>query len=475
LSSYPLVIDLDGTLIDSDLLIESGLAFAFSKPIHLITALGWLLAGGKAGLKEGLATATAIDVSRLPYNAQVVDFIKKERTKGRQMVLATASHQIHAEQVATHLRFFDRVLATNGDTNLSARAKRDRLVAEFGEGGFDYMGNSTDDLPVWQAAHRAYLVNPQLGVISKAQANGNVAQVFSTSGNPLKIWAKALRLHQWLKNLLIFVPLFTSHQLGQIELIPRGILAFLIFGLCASSVYLLNDLMDLANDRKHPTKRLRPLTAGLLPLGSALLVFPVLLALALAGALWLLPWQFTAALGSYYLLTLAYSAIFKRLIMADVITLAMLYTLRIIAGTFAFGLPLTYWMLAFSMFIFMSIALVKRYTELQVARENGLPGKSAGRGYYPDDLPLIASLGAAAGYLAVMVLALYIEEQAPLTFYRYPRVIWLACPLLLYWISRLWLLAHRGNVHDDPVVFAIKDRTSWVIGGLLGTILWFAS
>ncbi|MFZ1985361.1 MAG: UbiA family prenyltransferase [Desulfatitalea sp.] len=475
MSSYPLVIDLDGTLLDSDLLIESTLAYVHAEPAHLLHPLGWLAKCGKAYLKERLANTIQIDVTRLPYNPEVVAFIKNERAKGRPIILATASHKIYAEQVATHLRLFDRVLATDGNINLSVRNKRNRLVEEFGEGGFDYVGNSHDDLPVWQAARRAYLVNPRFGLTPKAKAQGNVERIFLTPTHTIKIWAKTLRLHQWLKNLLLFVPLFTSHQIGQIGLLPKGIGAFFLFGLCASSAYLLNDLLDLANDRNHPIKRLRPLAAGLLPLKAGLLAFPVLLATALASALWLMPLPFTAALGIYYILTIAYSTFFKRLIVADVIILALLYTLRIIAGTFAFGLPLTYWMLAFSMFIFLSLALVKRYTELREARQNGQSGKSSGRGYYPDDLSMVASLGAAAGYLAVMVLALYIEDQLPLTFYSSPRILSLACPLLLYWISRVWLLTHRGQMHDDPVVFAIEDRASWIVGGLFGAIIWLAS
>lgn len=475
LSLYPLVIDLDGTLLNSDLLIESSLAYACTQPLHLFFPLAWLAKGGKAYLKERLAQAINIDVARLPYNPDVIDLIKNERAKGRSIILATASHKIYAEQVATHLRLFDRVLATDGDKNLSFRNKRDRLVEEFGKGGFDYVGNSRADLPILRAARHAYIVNPGFGLVSKAKAHGNVKHVFSTPTQPIKIWAKALRIHQWLKNLLIFVPLFTSHQLGQPGLLPKGVLAFFFFGLCASSAYLLNDLLDLANDRNHPTKRLRPFAAGMLPLKAGLITFPVLLATALVGTLLMLPRPFTIALCIYYILTLAYSIFFKRLVVADVIILALLYTLRIIAGTFAFDLPLTYWMLAFSMFIFLSLALVKRYTELQGARENGENEKNGGRGYFPDDLPMVASLGAAAGYLAVMVLALYIEDQIPLTFYSSPRILWLACPLLLYWISRVWLLTHRGQMHDDPVVFTIKDRASWIVGCLLAAIIWLAS
>ncbi len=473
-SSYPLVVDLDGTLLRSDLLIESVLAFIRTRPAYALAPLIWLMSG-KAHLKERVAQSVELDVTCLPYDPQVIALIEEERTKGRQIILVTASHIIYAEQIAAHLKLFDRVLATDGVTNLSAHNKRDRLVEEFGERGFDYVGNSHDDLPVWSVARRAHVVNPEPGVEAKAKALGNVELVILSSHSAFKAWAKALRFHQWMKNLLIFVPLLASHQLGSAHMVLNGMLAFTFFGLCASSVYLLNDLLDLGDDRQHATKRHRPFASGLLPLKTGLLVSPVFLIAAFAGALWLLPWQFTVALASYYILTLAYSISLKRLMIVDVITLALLYTLRIIAGTFAFGLSLTFWMLSFSMFIFLSLALAKRYAELREARSKGKMEKTRGRGYYPDDLEMISSLGASSGYLSVMVLALYIQDQTTVALYRYPQVIWLACPLLLLWISRTWLLTHRGQMHDDPVMFAIKDRVSWVVGGLFGVIFWIAT
>ncbi len=288
------------------------------------------------------------------------------------------------------------------------------------------------------------------------------------------MWAKALRFHQWMKNLLIFVPLLASHQLSQTELLLNGIYAFLFFGLCASSVYLLNDLMDLTNDRHHYSKRHRPFASGSLSIKSGLFAIPILLLAAFVGALWLLPWQFSLALMFYYSLTVTYSLSLKKMMVVDVITLSLLYTFRIIAGTFAFGVSLTFWMLAFSMFMFLSLALVKRYTELYELKKQGKTEKTRGRGYYPADLEMLSSLGAASGYLSVMVLALYIQEQEIISLYSHPKIIWLACPLLLFWISRTWLLTHRGVMHDDPIVFAIKDRVSLITGALFGTIFWFA-
>ncbi|HLD65715.1 MAG TPA: UbiA family prenyltransferase [Pseudomonas sp.] len=470
----PLVIDLDGTLLRSDLLLETGMAFVRSQPLQLFKPFSWL-AKGKASLKEGLALATHLDVSVLPYDPEVIAFIEAERESGRRVVLATASHHSLAERIALHLNLFDQVLATEGKCNLSAHRKRDLLVEHYGEQGFDYAGNSQDDMPIWASARQAYVVNPESGVERRARAQGNVEQVLHSNPARLKDWLKALRLHQWMKNVLVFVPLLAAHQLTDPLLLWQGLLAFLLFGLCASSVYLLNDLLDLADDRHHHSKRNRPFAAGRLSIKSGLVAFPVLLGAAFAGAAFLLPWQFSAVLLAYYVMTLAYSLSLKRRMAVDVIVLAMLYTVRIIAGAAAFGLALTFWVLAFSMFMFLSLALVKRYAELLEAKRKGNSEKIRGRGYYPEDLGMIASLGASSGYLAVMVLALYIHDQATTMLYSQPQIIWLACPLLLFWITRIWMLTHRGHMHDDPVVFAFRDRISLTVGALFCLVFWAAA
>ncbi|MGY2137209.1 UbiA family prenyltransferase [Pseudomonas reactans] len=470
----PLVIDLDGTLLRSDLLLETSVAFVRTHPFQLLKPLRWLTKG-KAALKEGLALASQIDVSVLPYDTDVIRVIEEERRNGRTIVLATASHYTLAERIAEHLQLFDQVLATDAGRNLSAHRKRDLLIELYGKGGFDYAGNSNDDLPVWAAARRAYIVNPERGVESRGRALGNVEQVIQSNRSGPKDWLKAMRLHQWMKNALIFVPLLAAHQMTNPLLLWQGILAFIFFGLCASSVYLLNDLLDLTDDRHHHSKRNRPFASGRLSIKFGLLLFPLLLISAFFGAAQLLPWEFSGTLIAYYLLTLAYSLSLKRQMTLDVIALAGLYTLRIIAGAAAFNLDLTFWILAFSMFIFLSLALVKRFAELREARSKGDIGKTRGRGYYPTDLEMIASLGASSGYLSVMVLALYIHDQATTGLYTHPQVIWLACPLLLYWITRVWMLTHRGQMHDDPVVFAIRDRTSLIVGALFGLVFWVAS
>ncbi|WP_440073153.1 UbiA family prenyltransferase [Pseudomonas fragariae (ex Marin et al. 2024)] len=470
----PLVVDLDGTLLRSDMLFETAVAFIRGHPLKLFSLFAWLLQG-KASLKQGLALGTDIDVALLPFNADVIDYIQTERQTGRSVILATASHETLANRIAAHLQLFDQVWASDGRTNLSAHRKRDLLVSHYGEQGFDYIGNSRDDLCIWGVSRKAIVASPLAGVERKARAQGNVEQVIQSVTSGTSAWRKALRLHQWLKNALIFVPLLAAHQVQSTQLLLDGLLAFLCFGLCASSVYLLNDLLDRADDRHHRSKRERPFASGALSIKSGLLVIPLLLAAAFSAAATGLPWQFSAVLAAYYLLTLVYSLYLKRHMAVDVIVLAMLYTTRILAGAAAFQLPLTFWILAFSMFLFLSLALVKRYAELREARLRAVTGKTAGRGYYPGDLDMIASLGASSGNLAVMVLALYIHEGATVALYQHPHVIWLACPLLLFWITRIWMLTHRGEMNEDPVVFAIRDRISQGIGLLFLLVFWVAA
>ncbi|MEX3967956.1 UbiA family prenyltransferase [Paraburkholderia sp. EG286B] len=472
--SRPLVVDLDGTLIRSDVLIESGFAYLKSAPLRFYRPLMWLARGGKPALKAGLAENTNVDVTVLPYDAQVLDWLKAEREAGRPLVLATASHERYANAIADHLGLFDQTFATADGVNLSSQRKRDRLVAEFGEKNFDYAGNSHDDIAVWQSAARAYVVNPASGVERAARKIGNVERVIESRPPALKTWSKSLRLHQWLKNLLIFIPLLAAHKLAYPDLIVAALIAFFAFGLCASSVYLLNDMLDLEDDRHHPTKRKRPLASGALPLTWGLALFPVLLAGAFALTALFLPWRFAAVLLGYYALTLAYSMYLKRQVMVDVVVLAMLYTTRIIAGTAAIGGHLTFWLLAFSMFIFLSLALVKRYAELYSMQARGL-AKTRGRGYVASDLSLISSLGTASGYLSVLVLAMYIQDGNTAHLYRHPQIIWLACPLLLYWVSRTWIIAHRGLMHDDPIVFAARDRVSLAVVALCCLVFWAAT
>jgi 4-hydroxybenzoate polyprenyltransferase len=318
---------------------------------------------------------------------------------------------------------------------------------------------------VWKRARRAIVVSPDAGLAERARSVSEVERVFDQPRHgAIATWVRALRAHQWVKNVLLFVPLLAAHRFTDLPAWGAAALAFLAFSLCASAVYLLNDLLDLPADRHHPRKRHRPLAAGTLPLLQGLIAIPLLLLLAAALAM-LLPAAFGISLACYFAITLAYSLYLKRIAVADTMTLAALYTLRIIAGAFALGPMLSFWLLAFSMFLFLSLAMIKRHAELTVMRSEGR-GAAAGRGYVVDDLAMIATLGGASGYLSVLVLALYINSEASQKLYAQPVLLWLLCPLLLYWISRAWMITHRGAMHDDPIVFAFRDRTSLLIGAL---------
>ncbi len=425
----------------------------------------WLLKG-KVFLKKSLADVVTPTVSALPYNQILLAWLKVRRSEGSRLVLATASDIRIAEQIAQYLNIFDEVLGTDS-VNLSSTNKSQALIARYGLYGFEYVGNSKADIAVWQSAAVIHVANPESGVYAAAkklsQGQRTFGEFFDDRSSYVKTISKALRLHQWAKNALIFVSLLASHRILEASLVEHGLIAFLCFGLCASSVYLLNDALDLEDDRLHASKCKRPLAAGTLPLLHAVVLIPTLLTLSFSLACWLLPLKFCAYLLGYYILTLTYSFWLKRVVMIDVVCLAMLYSVRVVAGGAAMGLGTTFWILTFCLFIFLSLALVKRYTELFHARSNKVLEKTSGRGYYASDFEMLASLGSASGYLSVLVLALYINEPTTGLLYHSQKWLWAACPLLLFWISRVWLLAHRGQMNDDPIVFALRDNVSRIM------------
>ena len=467
-----LCVDLDGTLLRSDILVEAAFELVRRNALYLMLLPFWLL-HGKARLKSEIAARVEIDPRTLPYNEEFLTHLRTEKASGRTLILATAAHERFAARIARHLNLFDAVIATNAEINLSGRRKSERLVEEYGPGNFDYAGNSRADLPVWQEAGEAIIVNPEPGVARAAAGVADIAHSFDDRTGGVATYVKALRLHQWLKNTLIFVPLVLAHKLGDAELLVQAGIAFFAFGLCASSVYLLNDMLDLQSDRRHPTKKLRPFAAGRLPIIHGIIAVPLLLSGAMALTVFL-PWQFTMALGAYYLATLVYSLYLKRVVLVDVLTLAGLFTSRVIAGGAAVSVPVSFWLLAFSMFIFLSLALVKRYVELTtVAGSSG--GHADGRGYRAVDLETLAHFGIASGYMAVLVLALYVDSSAVTLLYTQPQIIWFLCPIVFFLISRIWLLARREELHDDPIVFAIQDRRSQIAVALGAVLLWTAA
>ncbi|WP_316367806.1 UbiA family prenyltransferase [Candidatus Thiodiazotropha sp. CDECU1] len=468
----PLVVDLDGTLIQTDLLIESVLALIKHNLLYVFLLPIWLLKG-KAKLKQEIASRVDIDASLLPYQDKFLEYLKAEHANGRRLILATASNEKFAHSIAHHLGIFADVLASDDQTNLSGQHKLEGLQRALGNQDFVYAANAMVDLRVWEGADSAVLVNPEPGVIEAVQDHVENPLVFETPDlNSVKNYIKALRFHQWLKNFLIFIPLLMAHKFYDLQLLSQVFVGFIAFGLCASSVYLLNDLLDLADDRQHPTKRHRPFAAGTISILKGTLLIPVLL-IAAFGLSLLLPLEFTGVLALYYAITIAYSLYLKRFAPIDILTLAGLYTIRVIAGAAAVSIMPSFWLLAFSMFVFLSLALVKRFTEL-LKLQHQHQTTTRGRGYSTIDLHTLAQFGSASAYTAVLVLALYINSDDVTKLYSHPELIWMLCPLVLYLMTRIWLLVHRGELDEDPVVFVIRDRHSlWlvVIGAVL---LWLA-
>jgi len=458
-TSFPLVVDLDGTLVKTDLLIESLFSLIRRNFLYLFVLPFWLLRG-KAYLKRQISERVTLDVSVLPFHRELLNHLKGQFAIGRRLVLATATDERIARQVASHLQLFERVLGSNGTINLLGRCKRDRLVTEFGEKGFDYAGNDRRDLAVWSSARRAILGGSSRRLSQRAGLIAEVEGVFHGRRRGIKSWIQALRLHQWLKNLLVFIPLVMAHRFRELDLLAKTFIGFLAFGLCASGVYLLNDLVDLQADRHHPQKRHRPFAAGELSLFWGFISIPLLLLFSLLVSL-LLPLPFLGMLGIYFILNLTYSFYLKRVALLDVIVLAGLYTLRVMAGSASVGIWPSPWLLAFSTFLFLSLALVKRYAELVIMEAE--TGMAQVRGYQIIDKELLASMGCGSGYVAVLVLAIYISSGVAEVHYARHQLVWLLCPLLLYWISYVWLIAHRGRMHDDPLVFTARDRVSRIV------------
>lgn len=467
-STKPLFVDLDGTLIKTDLLVESFIGLLKRHPLLALQAPLWLLRG-KAYLKERIAEQVALDPSTLPYHPEFLDFLKGQQQAGRPLYLATASNSRYAEAVSVHLGIFDGVLASSESNNLSGRKKL-QAIRQICPEGFSYAGNDRVDEAIWASSQSAVLVNAPAAVSARVNASSDVEAEFAALPASLRPWIKAIRPHQWLKNLLVFLPLLPIATSASPAMAGMALLAFIAFSLCASSVYILNDLSDLEADRAHPRKRNRPFASGRLPALSGLLLVPVLLVAAVLVTLWL-PWKFAVVLSIYWLSTTAYTFVLKRYALIDVITLAGLYTLRVLGGAAAIGVTPSFWILAFSMFIFFSLALAKRYAELHAMRVLDRSG-AQGRGYQVDDLVTVQLMGVASGYLAVMVMALYLNSPEIIARYAHAKLLWGVCPLLMLWVSRIWLKSARGEMTDDPLVFAARDRMSrYVLATSVGVVL----
>jgi 4-hydroxybenzoate polyprenyltransferase/phosphoserine phosphatase len=456
----PLIVDLDGTLLKTDIFWESILILFKQNPLIVFFLPTWLLKG-RAFLKKEVSRRVSLDVSILPYNNKLFSYLLSQRAKGRRLYLATGADENPAKEVADYLKIFESVFASDGITNLTGRHKKERLIETFGEKGFDYAGNSAQDIPVWSTARRAILVNPSQRLRTKAGRVTDVVHVFEDRKQISLNYLKALRVHHWFKNLILFAPLVAAHRAYEPILLKQACIGFLSFCFLASSVYILNDLLDLAADRHHPHKRSRAFAAGQVPIPIGLCLIPVLLGLSFLMGI-LLPATFLGIIIVYYVITLTYSLFLKQVVILDLIILAGLFATRLLAGSATVDIWPSSWLMVFSIFIFLSLAMVKRYKELIIM--HALGGETAkARNYEVSDREIIKPMGIASGYVSVLVLALYIASDTAQNLYARSQAIWFLCPLLLYWISYIWLTAHRMKMNDDPVVFAMKDRTSLII------------
>lgn len=467
-----LVVDVDGTLIRTDLLQESVFAILRRNALYLFMLPIWLLKG-RAHLKQMLAERVEMSAALLPYREDLLTYLRAEHAAGRKLLLATASNIRFAKAIADHLGIFADALGSTQTENLKGARKLAHIRQTLGDSAFAYAGDSVADLPIWGSAAAAVLVDAPSGLRKQVEKRTAVVREFEDKNDVVRALFRAMRPHQWLKNTLIFVPLVLAHKLDQSLYLQHSILAFIAFCMCASSVYLLNDMLDLAADRQHPSKRFRPFAAGNLSIKYGVVAMVLLLLSSLVVALFLPP-LFLAMLILYYLCTLAYSIWLKEAALIDTLMLASLYTLRLIAGAAAIPVMPSFWLLAFSMFIFLSLALIKRYSELLVLASQG-KGKLIGRAYHTEDMESLAQSGIASGYLAVMVMAFYINSDAVVRQYARPEALWMLCPIMLYWISRMWLQTRRGEMLDDPVVFAIKDVRTYGLGVLVVAVLLIAA
>jgi len=464
--SVPLCIDLDGTLIRTDLLFESLARLLRQRPWLLMLVPFWCLRG-RAALKRSIARRVTIDVASLPYNAPLVEWLRSQTAAQRQLLLVTAADESLAKQVADHLGLFDRVIASDGRLNLKGRRKLEILRQQV-TGEFDYAGNSRADLEIWRHSSDAIAVGASPSLLRRIRAHAPHVTGFDGRSGHLRDYVAVLRVHQWAKNVLIFVPLITSHQFLHPALLLRCALSFLLFSLCSSAQYILNDFIDLEADRHHATKRRRPFASGDVPLARGFVLAPVLLTASLVGALFLSK-LFAATLGAYFILSLSYSLYLKRILLLDTFVLSGLYTLRIIVGHVVTGVAFSAWLLSFAFFLFLSLAFSKRGAELHNLQQAN--GSVVGRGYRIGDIEQVNLFGVCSAFLSAVVFILYLQSDKVRELYRRPELLWLLSPVFLYWVSRLWIISSRGEIGEDPVLFVLKDPVTYVIAVASGLVM----
>jgi 4-hydroxybenzoate polyprenyltransferase len=469
------VADLDGTLIETDLLYEAFILLIKKNAFHIFNCIIWIYKG-KAYLKARIFELVDIQYQWLPYNKNVIDFLNAEFNNGRKIILATASPLSAAEEIAKVHPFISEVYGSSEELNLKGKNKANLLSSKIGEKQFDYIGNASEDLEIFKVCRNAYLVNAS-GKLKKQTAQVAILKKsWETNKKSIKDYIKAVRAYQWIKNLLLFVPLITSHSYGSIKLFTLSFLGFGIFSMVASAGYLFNDLLDLDADRRHPRKRNRPMASGRLSVLTGLVLASFLLIAGLFFAS-TLDWHFFTIVMCYFITSFVYSFLLKKIVLYDVFLLALLYSIRVFAGAIVIDVILSFWLIAFSTFIFLSLAFVKRYSELiQLNETDGQTSlKERGRGYVLQDSGLLLIMGVTSGFLAIVVFSLYINSTEITQLYTQPKILWPISFLFLFWISRIWLISTRGKMTDDPIVFAVKDSTSYVVFIITGILILLAS
>lgn len=463
----PLAVDLDGTLLRTDLFIEGMARLVFGKPWKIPALIGWLTRG-RAYAKKRIFAIFDVDPTTLPYDERVLTWLREERAKGRAIVLASACDRVAVDKVAKHVGLFDRVFASDGETNLKSEKKAQSLAEAFPD-GFVYAGNESADLAVWRAAKRAVVVNAPAGVSDRAKQDFSIEREFAPEGSVVVAFAEAIRPQQWSKNLLVFLPMLVGQGWMHEGSWLLAFIAFWALSFTASAVYLVNDAGDIEADRVHVRKRFRPFASGRLPLPIGLAGAVVLLAigLSLASVAGVLGLTFV-----YFALTMTYAFWIKRVVLLDVFLLASLYTIRIVLGGAASGYLASDWLLAFSCFFFLSLALVKRVVETRALAQRG-GGSVEGRGYKSADASILTTMGVSSGFIACLVLALYLQDETSVAHYREPFLLWGLPASGILWICRVWLMVARDQMHDDPLVFAARDHYSWLLAA--GAMLCFVA
>ncbi len=473
--SYPLYVDLDRSLVKVDMLIET-FAFVLRRKPYLIPFLILKLLKGKPQLKAWLEKNSDLRPDLLPYNQKVIDLIKHRGMNGSRIILATASNHNIAKQIASQLGLFHSVLASSDNYNLKGKCKLEAIqndISGNGDESYDYLGDSPADIPIWEKANKGYLVSHSSSTRRRVLDKLSNVEVIDDCSVGLNTYLKLLRPHQWTKNVLLFVPLLLSYQWSDAQTVISVIIATFLFSLAASTVYILNDFVDVEKDRDHHYKRRRPFASGAIPLWHGPILAALLLLTVCALSIVLLSYAYCLVLLGYVGANLLYSFWLKQKPILDVVLLTLMYTFRIYAGSVAAGISLTPWLLTFSMFFFFSLAFAKRYQELLTALEKTDSSKRV-RGYYASDLRFIEAGGIASGLISILVMALYIRSPQVEVLYSSADLLWLICPLALYWIGRVWLITSRGRMHDDPIVFALKDGDSYIIGFVMGIVLLLA-